>query len=174
MIYRIETDTYGLITREQQPETYWHEKLAGIISLVTHADEVQLADALVADYQLLPAQKEEIIRKLATGVAQYHTYPKEAEFAIYPGYLDLQHVNGQLVCWRDRDYILLKSGGQYRLWCQVSSGAAETDREIILSQAQVKQYRKEGMAYVWELVTDLKKPGSSVYKKAIQEGRKFL
>lgn len=174
MIYRIETATYGLITREQQPEEYWREKLAGITSLVTYTNEAQLADALAADYQLRPAQKVEIIHRLTAGAVKFHTYSRETEFVISPGYLDLRYINGQLVCWRDWEYMLLKSGGQYRLWCQVSGGVAETHREIILSNTQVKQYREKGKAYILELVEDLKKSSSPVYKKAVQEKRRIL
>ncbi|MNK74862.1 hypothetical protein D3C87_943840 [compost metagenome] len=62
---------------------------------------------------------------------------------------------------------------EYFLWCFLG-GIADVQREIKLSEEDIKRYKEIGLAQIDYLIDNLQKMDSTEYEKAIAENRKLL
>lgn len=176
MIFRIDSHSAGILTRDDKPILDWANKFDRFISLTGFLDNNELVKSLQFEFHLNEKQVIELENLINNEAYKQFRFScsKFEHFKIEPVYLDLKNVQGKLIYWKDWDYIFQKIDNEYFLWCFLG-GIADIQREIKLSNEQVEKYRQIGLAQIDYLIDDLKKLNDSVeYKNAIEENRRIL
>lgn len=176
MIFRVDTQQTSFLTREDLDATQWAEKLDRFLKLTAYAEDNALISALESEYHLNPEQVAGIRNALEKEEINYFgiSCSKYEHFKIEPVYLQIKDIQGKLIYWKDWDYVFQQIGNAFHLWCYVG-GMADIQREIKLSEEQVRQYWENGLAQIDYLIADLKRLNDSVaYPEAIEENRRIL
>jgi hypothetical protein len=176
MIYRVDSKSASILTREKMSLAEWENKLEGFISMTEFVDCNELIKSLKADYNLIESQVSEVENLINNLSLKHFRYSctKYEHFKIEPVYLELTKNKGKLIYWRDWDFIFQKIDNDYFLWCFLG-GIADIQREIKLSNEQVEKYYSIGEAQIDYMIASLKKLNNSdVYEEAIRENRRVL
>ncbi|MBS7256766.1 hypothetical protein [Flavobacterium branchiicola] len=176
MIYRIDSHHTSILTREELTVAQWREKFDRFISFSAFIDDSKLIDSLKFEYNLIDKQITEIEALLKNEKARtlrIHC-SKYEHFKIEKIYLDIKNNKGKLIYWKDWDYIFQKIENEYFLWCFLG-GIADIQREIKLSDEQIKKYNEIGLAQIDYLIENIKKLNDSIeYTNAINENRRII
>lgn len=176
MIFRIDSHNASILTRVELTISQWAEKFEGFVCFSGFIEDKELVDSLKLEYNLNDGQLAEIVELLKDDKIQNFRIncSKYEHFKIEPLFLDIKNTKGKLIYWKDWDYIFQEIQNDFFLWCFLG-GIADMQREIKLSEENIRKYHEIGLASIDYLIDDIKKLNDSIeYKKAIDENRRII
>jgi len=175
MIFIVYTGTVSFITRTELTLAEWDKRfdkflrIIGFISDEEFLDELRfsyhLDDKTIEDINEIISKKDFVSIRITNSVFEGFKYSEN--------YLNFMNIEGQILYFEDWNFIFRVFNEEYFLWCFLG-GIADAQREIKLSEEDVKIYNEIGLAQIDYLIDNLQKIDSIEYEKAIVENRKLL
>lgn len=176
MIYLIYSHTLSFITRTDLPLNAWNDRLDRLHKVISYVDDKNMLDDLKFDYKLNDSvikEISEIITRTDFKILRIRNKAFEG-FKYEHNFLELKNLKGKLIYFKDWDFVFRKLNDEYYLWCNLG-GIADLQREIKLSNEQIKKYNEIGLAQIDFMIDNIKKLNNSIeYENAIKENRRIV
>lgn len=175
MIFIIHTRIGSFITRTELTLAEWDKRFHRFQSIIGFVSDKEFLDELQFSYHLDDRTIEDIneIISKKNFISIRITNKAFEGFRYAENYLNFINVEGQILYFEDWNFIFRVFNEEYFLWCFLG-GIADVQREIKLSEEDVKRYNEIGLAQIDYLIDNLQKMDSIEYEKAIAENRKLL
>lgn len=175
MIFIVYTGTVSFITRTELTLAEWDKRFHKFLRVIGFISDEEFLDELRFSYRVDDKTVEEIneIISKKSFVSIRITNKAFEGFRYAENYLDFTAIEGQILYFEDWNFIFRVFNEEYFLWCFLG-GIADVQREIKLSEEDIKRYKEIGLAQIDYLIDNLQKMDSIEYEKAIAENRKLL
>ncbi|QXP58463.1 hypothetical protein [Olleya sp. HaHaR_3_96] len=162
-----------IFAKKSLSATFWNQRLDKIESIHT-LDTIEEVILLLTSQYHLNSEQTDNIRTVykEESIAFYRLFGNTHDnFKIEKIYLNLENTKGQLIYWKDWDFIFQKVKDTYLLWVYIG-GHADLQREIKLSTFDIAEFKRIGETHIDYLVDTLKTTkSSSVYEQAKKDNR---